>query len=153
MTEIFLGLGANLGDRQQNITNAVKLLEKHEDIKIEKISSLIQTKFSGGSDKQPDYLNGALKIQSDLSPQELLAYLEGIERAMGRIGKTNWLPRPIDIDILFYGHEVICEDDLTIPHPLLHERDFVIIPLLEIAPDFVHPIFNETIESLYAELT
>jgi 2-amino-4-hydroxy-6-hydroxymethyldihydropteridine diphosphokinase len=151
MINVYLGLGSNLGDREANILTAIKLLEQHEDINVNKVSSLIETEYVGPG-KQPNYINGVAQIETNLSPQELLNYTKGLEKLLGRVGKGQWVSRPIDIDILFYGKEVICEDDLTIPHPLVHERKFVLTPMYEIAKDFEHPILMKTIAFLYNRL-
>ena len=148
METVLLGLGSNLGNKAKNICTAIKNLRCHELITIKKISSFINTK-AVSKFKQPDFINAALLLETLLSPEELLDFAEEIEKKMGRTEKNNHRPRIIDIDILLYGQDIICFKNLTIPHPLLHERAFVLIPLKEISPNFIHPILQEPITSLY----
>ncbi|MFA5878749.1 MAG: 2-amino-4-hydroxy-6-hydroxymethyldihydropteridine diphosphokinase [Candidatus Margulisiibacteriota bacterium] len=148
MENVLLGLGSNLGNRAENITKALKLLKANELITIKKISSFIETKAISEI-KQPNFINAAVLIETILSPDELLDFTEEIEKIMGRKHKNNYLPRIIDIDILLYGQDIICFKNLTIPHPLMHERAFVLTPLKEISPNFIHPILQEPITSLY----
>lgn len=129
---ILIGLGSNIGDREKNIITAIQKLGKHKEISIEKISSLYETKPVGVK-AQPDFLNGAISITTTLSPLKLLEVCLNVEYQMGRIRDQRWGPRNIDIDILVYDDYVIVDEILHIPHPRLHERSFVLIPLQEIA--------------------
>ena len=131
---ILIGLGSNIGDRQKNIKDAIQELSKHKDISIDKISSLYETKPVGVT-KQPDFLNAAISIHTTLAPKDLLAVCLQVECQMGRVRDQRWGPRNIDIDMLIYHDLMIKDEVLTIPHPLLHERCFVLIPLQEIASD------------------
>ncbi len=149
MATVYLGIGSNLGDRAANIEKALMFLKEHEEIKVLSISAMIETEPVGGR-QQGKFLNGAIKIDTDLMPLDLLSQLKMIERRLGRV-KTEELnaPRPMDLDILFYDDVVIIEGkSLTIPHPGLAERYFVLKPLSEIAPDFMHPRLNKTIKEL-----
>lgn len=128
---ILIGLGSNLGDRKNNILTAIKKLNEHQEISIEKISSLYETKPVGVTE-QPDFLNGAISICTTLSPFELLTVCLNVECQMGRIREKRWGPRNIDIDILVYQDLIIQDEVLQIPHPRLYERAFVLIPLQEI---------------------
>ncbi|RAP34245.1 2-amino-4-hydroxy-6-hydroxymethyldihydropteridine diphosphokinase [Candidatus Marinamargulisbacteria bacterium SCGC AG-439-L15] len=148
MNIAYIGLGSNLGNREENIQTAVSLLSEHPHIDIQNISTLHQSKATGNT-IQPDFLNGALQLSTWLTPKELLTETEAIEKKLGRQHKGDQSPRPIDLDILFYNDEIISTDTLTIPHPLLHERGFVLAPLKELCPDFIHPLFDQTIQSLY----
>lgn len=148
MNSVLLALGSNIGNREKNFQQAIELLNEHEAIQVIKVSSFIQTK-AVAKYPQPDYLNGALLIKTILTPMELLTFTQEIEKELGRESKGKGEPRTIDIDILLYNQELICLESLTIPHPLLHERAFVLIPLNEIAGDFTHPIFQETISDIY----
>lgn len=135
MAKIFIGVGSNLGDRINNIQNALKLLKK-EKIRILKQSTFIETKPVGGP-KQGKFLNGVLEIETKLEPIKLLKTLKAIEKKLGRSKAVKNCPRIIDLDILLYEDKVIKSAKLTIPHPKMHERSFVIKPLKEIAPEIV----------------
>ncbi len=148
METVFLGLGSNLGDRKRNIKEAIQYLNQHELIKIKKISTFLETKAITVT-KQPDFINAVVSIETLLDPEDLLEFTESIEKKMGRKSKGTYSPRIIDIDILLYGQDIICHQNLTIPHPLMHERSFVLRPLKELSPDFIHPILQEPISSLY----
>ena len=153
MALVFLGVGSNLGDRQAHIDKAISLLKENPDIEILSASAFIETKAEGGA-PQEDFLNGALKIKTSLLPLELLSQLKMVERRLGRTKGEPNSPRPIDLDILFYDDVVIVEGkNLTIPHPRLALRMFVLKPLMEIAPDFMHPRLKKTVKELYEKLS
>jgi 2-amino-4-hydroxy-6-hydroxymethyldihydropteridine diphosphokinase len=130
---VYIGIGSNFGDRSANITNAIKELKNYPDITIEKISSIIETEPIGGP-PQPNYLNAVIKIKTDLAALKLLTTLQGIEKKLGRVRSVKNAARPIDLDILLYGDQIIDEPDLKVPHPRMFEREFVMQPLLEIEP-------------------
>lgn len=138
MPNVFLSLGSNFGDKEKNILSAVKLIEKIPEIKIIKGSSIYETEPVGFKE-QEYFFNMVLEIYTDLSPFKLLQKLEDIEDRLGKNIKRRWGPRSIDIDILFYGDQIIEGKELTIPHPLINERRFVLIPMAEIAGDFLCP--------------
>lgn len=140
----YLGLGSNMGNREDNLDMALKLLSKR--MRRGRVSSIYDTEPIGNTD-QPHFLNIACEVFTRLSPEGLLALAKGIEGKMGRRGKSGE-PRTIDIDILLYGNEVIDMPDLVIPHPGMAERSFVLVPLAEIAPDIVHPVSKKTIKEL-----
>ncbi len=151
MATVLLGIGSNTGDRRAHIDRAVCLLKEIPDIQFQHLSTLIETKPQGGP-PQGDFLNGAVKIQTQLLPLELLSKLKAIERRLGRVKSEPNAPRPMDLDILFYDDIVIVDGKtLTIPHPRIAEREFVLRPLAEIAPDFIHPRLGKTIQALYDE--
>jgi 2-amino-4-hydroxy-6-hydroxymethyldihydropteridine diphosphokinase len=131
---ILLGLGSNMGNRENNIKLAIRKLAAHPRIFIDKVSSLYETKPVGMVD-QPDFLNLVISINTNLTPYGLLAECLHTEFELGRIRNLRWGPRNIDIDILIYHNRVIQDEVLEIPHPRLHERSFVLIPLEEIAHD------------------
>ena len=133
---ILIALGSNMGKRQQNIMTAIQSLHQHEDISVDRVSSLYETKPVGVID-QPDFLNGVISITTTLEPLELLEVCLHIEKQMGRIRHKRWGPRNIDIDILMYHNHVLLDEVLQIPHPRLHERSFVLVPLQEIARELV----------------
>ena len=145
MAKVYLGLGSNLGDRAQNICEALQHLEK--EIRLDRVSSLYETEPVGLAD-QPWFLNLVCSGETDLSPQALLCLAKTIEREMGRKKGLRFGPRLIDIDILFYNDLVVSTLELEIPHPRLHERGFTLIPLNEIAPGLIHPLLGMTIRQL-----
>lgn len=149
MTIAYIGIGSNLGDRFINLYTSIVLLTEKSDV--EKLSSVYETE-PVGFENQPFFLNCAVEISTELNPQELLNELKTIENKMGRINTFRNSPRTIDLDILFYGEQVTETDDLTIPHPRLQERAFVLVPLNEIAPNFIHPVLHKTINQLVSEL-
>ncbi len=142
-----IALGSNLGDRGETLLNAARLLDVTDGIRVLKISQFITTEPVGGPDDQEKYLNGAATVETDLSPRELLSTLATIEHACGRRRKTEprWGPRTCDLDILLIGDTVIQTEELTIPHPRMHQRLFVLRPLASIAPDAVHPVLGKTV--------
>ncbi len=146
MSTAYLCLGSNLGDREKNLTRALSLLS--QEVKLERVSSIYETEPVGYKE-QPFFLNLVCRITTNLDPGELLHLAKNIENKMGRIpsGQIN-SPRPIDIDILFYNNKIMKTQDLTIPHPRLADRAFVLIPLAEIAPKLIHPKLGENIAKL-----
>lgn len=146
MATAYLCLGSNLGEREKNLTQALSLLS--QEINLEKVSPVYETKPVGYKE-QPLFLNLACQIITDLNPRELLRLAKTIERKMGRApGRQINSPRLIDIDILFYDNRIIETQDLTIPHPRLPQRAFVLIPLADIAPKLVHPVLGKNIAEL-----
>ncbi|MHB8105380.1 MAG: 2-amino-4-hydroxy-6-hydroxymethyldihydropteridine diphosphokinase [Dehalococcoidales bacterium] len=143
-TTVYLSLGSNLGNRQANLDQALKLIS--ERMRLGKISSIYDTE-PVGLVNQPRFLNLACEVFTRIAPEGLLALLKGIEQKMGRYSRTGE-PRIIDIDIVLFGDQIIKTPNLVIPHPRMHERAFVLIPLAEIAPDFVHPVLKKTIKEL-----
>lgn len=146
---IFLGLGSNVGDKKQNLEKTIeKLKEKISDIQV---SEFYATE-PWGYTKQDKFLNAAIRGTTFLFSSELLKFIKKVEEKIGRVERFKWGPREIDIDILFYDDMVSKDDSLTIPHPFLQERKFVLKPLLDLDPNFVHPIFKKTIQQLYEKL-
>lgn len=136
--QVFIALGSNIGDREKNLIKAIELLENEPEIEIVKQSSFIDTQAVGPIE-QESFLNAVIEIRTTLIPKELLTNCLAIEEKLGRTRAVRWGPRTIDLDILFYGDQTIEEPHLIIPHPELLKRAFVLEPLSEIAPDFVHP--------------
>lgn len=140
-------IGGNLGDRFANLAAARKLIGEKIGTVV-KTSSLYETEPWGKPD-QPDFLNQALEVATDLKPMEVLEAIFSIEKELGRQRDDKWGARTIDIDILFFDAKVLETKELTLPHPQLHERNFVLVPMLEIAPNKLHPVLKKTIEELY----
>lgn len=136
---IYLGLGSNEGDRIQNLHNAVNELERTGEIILSKLSSIFDTEPVGFKN-QKRFLNAVIEIQTKLAPYDLLKLIKGIEKRLGRKETFKDGPRIIDIDILSYNNKIVKSEILSIPHPELHLRKFVLIPLSEIASDYIHPI-------------
>lgn len=132
---ILLGLGSNMGDREDNLSRVLHLLESNGSVRIEKVSSIYETTPFGLKD-QPDFLNMVISINTSLSPKELLDLCQKVENSLGRTRTLRWGPRVIDIDILLFDDARIENDTLTLPHPGIADRAFVLIPLAEVAPDY-----------------
>ena len=148
----YVGLGSNLGDRLAHLQHAVRLLKQQPVIHLGALSTIRETNPVGGP-PQGRYLNCVVEIQTDAAPAELLRLLKRIEREMGRpANDERWGPRIIDLDLLFHGDRTIHSPTLTIPHPLLHERRFVLEPLAQLAPSLMHPVLHKTIAELLAAL-
>ena len=145
MHTIYLGLGTNLGDRVANLQAALAGLAR--EMAVTAVSPIYQTPPWGVTD-QPDFLNLCLVAQTDLSPTELLTFVKSLEVEIGREPAKRWGPRLIDIDLLFYANQIIETETLIMPHPQIAERAFVLRPLADVAPDFVHPVLGKTIAEL-----
>ncbi len=148
----FLGLGSNVGEREKYLARAAAGLKKVKDTRVVWASSVYETDPVGKTD-QPKFLNAALEIETALPPKELFAEVKSLEERLGRTTTVRWGPREIDIDILMYDGVVFKDDQLTVPHPEMEKRKFVLVPLKEIAPDLVHPISGMTMEELVAACT
>ncbi|MEZ5046977.1 MAG: 2-amino-4-hydroxy-6-hydroxymethyldihydropteridine diphosphokinase [Chitinophagaceae bacterium] len=146
MNGIYLIIGGNKGDRWQYIQSAIQHIEAEIGL-VQKMSKVYETS-AWGLEEQAAFLNCVLFIKSDLEPDEVLEKCLHIEKKMGRLRQKKWEPREMDIDILFYNDRIIHTKKLTIPHPYLAKRRFVLRPLAEIAPQFIHPVFKLTIEKL-----
>ena len=151
---VYLGLGSNEGDREQLMQMAIELLSQELGSPV-KLSTVIETQPVGFSSPNP-FLNMVALFSTDIPPMELLEITEGVERRLGRMKKTQrggaYSDRPMDIDILIYGDRVIESERLTVPHPRMHERSFVLVPLAEIAPSLVHPTLGKSILELNSNI-
>ena len=132
MNKVYLSLGTNIGDREQNLKQAVEMLHSKDDIEVKAVSSIYETDPVGFLD-QPSFLNIAVYIETNLSSQETLKICQSIENELGRVREIRWGPRIIDLDILLYNNDNIEVENLVVPHPRMYERAFVLVPLLEIA--------------------
>lgn len=149
---VFVALGSNQGDRELNLLRALAETGRLPGTRITAVSGFYDTDPVGPV-PQPTFLNAVIRLETSLSPQELLAELQKIEtEVFKRKRELRWGPRPMDLDLLFYGNLILAEPDLQIPHPRLHERLFVLAPLAEIAPDFVHPQLEKSISEILGSL-
>jgi len=147
MVQAYLGLGSNIGDRKQQLLKAIDLIGNIKGIKVTKQSSIYETAPIGYTD-QPNFLNLCLEIETELSPQQLLKHCLDIEQQLHRVREIRWGPRTLDIDILLYSDNIIETDNLSIPHPRMQERAFVLIPLNDVASDKKDPRLNQKIHDL-----
>lgn len=147
----YIGLGSNLGDRKKNLDDAVRLLSGMRGIEAVKVSSYYETE-PVGYEEQGLFLNAAARLETTLTPRELLDVCQDIEIRLGRVRTVRWGPRTIDLDILLFGDATIDTPELEIPHPLMHERAFVLKPLCELDPDVIHPVLRKTVKELLANL-
>jgi 2-amino-4-hydroxy-6-hydroxymethyldihydropteridine diphosphokinase len=146
----FVGIGSNLGDREENLRRAVELLSAEEGIDVIAVSEVRETEPVGPVEQDP-FLNGAVRIETDLAPRELLERLLAVEQRLGRVREERWGPRTIDLDLLLYDDVSVDEPGLTVPHPRLHERRFALEPLADLAPSLKIP-GKGSISALLAEL-
>lgn len=151
-TEVYVALGSNIEPRGTYIQRALNLINEHPAMTVDAVSSVYETQPEGGPSGQREYLNAVARIMTTLSPEDLLKALQAIERELGRKREFHWGPRTIDLDILLYGQEIVSSDTLIIPHPLMHERRFVMQPLAQIAPHAIHPILMMSAQTILESL-
>ena len=147
MKTAYIGIGSNLGDKRHNCLTAIERIEQIPGCQLTGLSDWYLTKPVGVKG-QDWYVNGVVSISTEIPPQALLRTLLDIETDMGRVRGERWESRIIDLDILLYGHEIISESDLTVPHPLMHLRKFVLVPLVQLDPDLIHPSLGLTMAEL-----
>jgi 2-amino-4-hydroxy-6-hydroxymethyldihydropteridine diphosphokinase len=146
---VYLSLGSNVGNRREQIVTATALISKRIG-KVAKYSHFYETQPWGNTDQEP-YVNQVIMINTYLDPRAMLEEIAKIEREMGRERKEKWGPRTLDIDILFYGKRVIRDKGLEIPHPQLHKRAFVLVPMMELDAELEHPVLHMAIDQLYMD--
>jgi len=151
MSTVHIGIGSNLGDREQHCLKAIRLFSE-KGVLVRRRSSVYETEPWGVKD-QPRFVNMAIEGETALTPARLLEVLKMIEDEVGRVETYRWGPRVIDLDILLYDDLVMSTPELTIPHPRMHEREFVLRPLAEIAPDKTHPVLKKTVKELLSDLS
>ncbi len=147
----YIGIGSNIDDKVGQCERAISEILKIDRNRLLAKSSFFKTQPIGYKD-QDWFINGVIKIETDLNPHELLKDLKAIESKLGRVETFHWGPRFIDLDLLFFDHEEIKTKDLCVPHPHLHKRQFVLVPMAEIDRDFIHPVFKMTIQDLLDNL-
>lgn len=150
--EVYLSIGSNMGDKKANLEFAIEQLRSQEDTSVTAVSDFIVTEPYGYTE-QDEFLNGCLKLKTLKTPYELLDFIHWIEKEAGRVREIHWGPRTLDLDILFYDKLILEEEDLIIPHKEIPKREFVLKPLVQIAPNFRHPISGFSIQELYTNLT
>ena len=151
-TTAYVGLGSNEGDRIATIFRALDMLDDRTNMTVGLVSQIIENPAQGGPLGQNDFLNCVAELRCTLSAEELLRALQDIEKRLGRIRKEKWGPRTIDLDLLLFGSDCIDKPHLKVPHPLMHERIFVMAGLYEIAPGLLHPVLDKTVNQLWQEL-
>lgn len=151
MEIVHVGIGGNIGDVEKNISEAIKKIALLPGTKVAKVSSLYKTKPVGFKN-QPFFINGALELETNQDPQAFLNALHEIEFNLGRNRSIKWGPRTIDLDILLFGEKIFDSPNFHVPHPRMHERAFVLIPLNEIAPTAIHVVFGKSIHRLLSEI-
>jgi 2-amino-4-hydroxy-6-hydroxymethyldihydropteridine diphosphokinase len=147
----YVGLGSNLGDRRAQIDTALERLAAIPSTRVDAVSSVYESEPVGGPD-QPPFLNAVARLETALDPRTLIWNLQRIETSMGRVRRERWGPRTIDLDLLLFGAELLEEPGLTVPHPELARRAFVLVPLVELDPMLVHPVTGETMVALLTGL-
>ncbi len=147
----YIGIGSNEGNKRTNIKSAIDLINEIADCKIEKVSSIYET-LPFGDIEQDNFFNAVIKILTKLNPQELFIELKKIEQRLGRIIREKWGPREIDLDVLLFNDLIFSDEIITLPHEGIIYRDFVLVPLIEIEPELIHPVFNKKIVDFVLDL-
>lgn len=148
----YLALGANLGDPQLRFTEARAQLQQYPEVEVISSAPLYLTPAIGGPADQPDYLNSVIEISTTLSALKLLSLCQALEHDAGRTREIHWGPRTLDIDLIYFADQTNSSEQLTLPHPRLHERHFVLLPLADIAPKLIHPLLDLTTTEMLQQL-
>lgn len=148
---VYIGIGSNIGERLANCRQAIRRMDHIEGCRVGQTSRFYETEPVGAA-LQDWYVNGVIRMETTLDPYDLLSSLMSIESVMGRIRRQKWEPRIIDLDILLYGDSIIEGDSLTIPHPLMHQRRFVLQPMAELDPGRIHPVLRKSMADLLEDL-
>ena len=148
----YIGIGSNLGDKLSNCLKAIEAVDRVPDCSVVGQSGFYRTE-PVGVERQDWYVNGVLFLSTDISPQDLLTSILAVEKEMGRKRNKKWASRIIDLDLLLFGQDVIKKDDLAIPHPLMHRRRFVLMPMVQLAPDLIHPVLGKSMADLLDDIS
>lgn len=148
--EACIALGSNIGDREAYLRHGVEALNQSRDFRVKAVSKFVETKPYGVKE-QNNFYNGCMKVETLLTPEELLEHLQGVERSVNRVREGKWGPRTLDLDIIFYDDLIMDTVNLKIPHIDMHNRDFVLVPLEQIAPNYCHPILHKNVSTLLQE--
>lgn len=151
MTVCYIGLGSNMGDSLRYCRSALTMIDRIGGVCLVRRSSFYRTE-PVGQREQEWFVNAVAEISTSLTPERLLDNLLEVEKVLGRVRQARWTPRTIDLDILFYGHEIISQENLVVPHPELHQRRFVLEPLNELAPCLIHPVYCVSVSGLMGRL-
>lgn len=149
--EAVIALGSNMGDKLAYMQHGVEAMNQSKDFRVRAVSKFLETKPYGVKE-QDNFLNGCMKVETLLMPDELLDFLQGVERSVNRVREGKWGPRTLDLDIIFYDNLIIDTVNLKVPHMDMCNRDFVLIPLKQIAPNYCHPVLHKTVDMLAKEL-
>ena len=152
MKTAYIGIGSNMGERRRNCLEAVDRIGMRPDFRILRLSGLYETE-PVGVEGQDWYVNCIASLSTGLSARDLMKGLLLIEAEMGRVRRGRWEPRVIDLDLLLFGMDIIDNDDLKVPHPLMHKRRFVMAPMNDLAPDLIHPVIGRTMAELFEEIS
>ncbi|MCD6306006.1 MAG: 2-amino-4-hydroxy-6-hydroxymethyldihydropteridine diphosphokinase [Deltaproteobacteria bacterium] len=147
----YIGIGSNMGKSLQNCYKAIDFIDQTDDCSVAKISAFYRTEPQGAACRDW-YVNGVIEIETSLDPHELLNALLSIEAGMGRVRRQKWEARIIDLDIIFYDDAIIRQPDLQVPHPLMHERRFVLVPMARLNPGWIHPVLGKSMAELLTDL-